>query len=146
MSACFWKVAVGMALFGFVATLEVPAVIAKEPTAIMDQTKSFEGLDRDAAHEAAMKWIDDLNQHGPLRIKRIVVVERGRKWNRDGYLRRGRVALAISACDTKQICRRSVCTSASGTSATLKRPGLTSGSVLPPDPPLRCIIVLLRRR
>ena len=23
---------------------------------------------------------DDLNQHGPLRIKRIVVVERGRKW------------------------------------------------------------------
>ena len=80
MSACFWKVAVGMALFGFVATLEVPAVIAKEPTAIMDQTRSFEGLDRDAAHEAAMKWIDDLNQHGPLRIKRIVVVERGRKW------------------------------------------------------------------
>ena len=27
-----------------------------------------------------MKWIDDLNQHGPLRIKLIVVVERGRKW------------------------------------------------------------------
>ena len=23
-----------------------------------------------------MKWIDDLNQHGPLRIKRIDVVER----------------------------------------------------------------------
>ena len=36
--------------------------------------------DRDAAHEAAMKWIDDLNQHGPLRIKQIVMVERGRKW------------------------------------------------------------------
>jgi hypothetical protein len=80
MSSCLWKVAVGMALFGFVATLEVPAAVAKEPTAITDQTKSFEGLDRDAAHEAAMKWIDDLNQHGPLRIKRIVVVERGRKW------------------------------------------------------------------
>ena len=78
MSACLWKVAVGMALFGFVATLE--AAVAKEPTAVTDQTKSFEGLDRDAAHEAAMKWIDDLNQHGPLRIKRIVVVERGRKW------------------------------------------------------------------
>jgi hypothetical protein len=27
-----------------------------------------------------MKWIDDLNQHGPLRIKRIVVVERGQRW------------------------------------------------------------------
>jgi hypothetical protein len=56
------------------------AAVAKEPTAITDQTKAFEGLHRDAAHEAAMKWIDDLNQHGPLRIKRIVVVERGRKW------------------------------------------------------------------
>ena len=78
MSSCLWKVAVGMALFGFVATLE--AAVAKEPTAITDQTKTFEGLDRDAAHEAAMKWIDDLNQHGPLRIKRIVVVERGRRW------------------------------------------------------------------
>ena len=78
MSSCLWKVAVGMALFGFVATLE--AAVAKEPTAVTDQTKSFEGLDRDAAHEAAMKWIDDLNQHGPLRIKRIVVVERGRSW------------------------------------------------------------------
>jgi hypothetical protein len=75
MSSCLWKVVVGMALFGFVATLE--AAVAKEPTAITNQTKSFEGLDRDAAHEAAMKWIDDLNQHGPLRIKRIVVVERG---------------------------------------------------------------------
>jgi len=80
MSSCLWKIAVGMALFGFVETLEVPAAVAKEPTAITDQTKSFEGLDRDAAHEAAMKWIDDLNQHGPLRIKRIVVVERGRRW------------------------------------------------------------------
>ena len=78
MSSCLWKVVVGMALFGFFATLE--AAVAKEPTAITDQTKSFEGLDRDAAHEAAMKWIDDLNHHGPLRIKRIVVVERGRKW------------------------------------------------------------------
>jgi hypothetical protein len=54
-----------MALFGFVATLEVSAAVAKEPTAITDQTKSFEGLDRDAAHEAAMKWIDDLNQTWP---------------------------------------------------------------------------------
>jgi hypothetical protein len=80
MSASLWKFAVGMALFGFVAPLEIPAAVAKEPTAITDQTKSFEGLDRDAAHEAAMKWIDDLNQHGPLRIKRIVVVERGRRW------------------------------------------------------------------
>jgi hypothetical protein len=78
MSSCLWKVVVGMALFGFVATLE--AAVAKEPTAITDQTKSFEGLDRDAAHEAAMKWIDDLNQHGPLRIKRIVVVEHGQRW------------------------------------------------------------------
>jgi hypothetical protein len=78
MSSCLWKVVVGMALFGFVATLE--AAVAKEPTAITNQTKSFEGLDRDAAHEAAMKWIDDLNQHGPLRIKRIVVVERGQRW------------------------------------------------------------------
>ena len=78
MRTCLWKVAVGMALFGFVATLE--AAVAKEPTAITDQTKAFEGLDRDAAHEAAMKWIDDLNQHGPLRIKQIVVVERDRKW------------------------------------------------------------------
>ena len=77
MSSCLWKVAVGMALFG-VATLE--AAVAKEPTAITDQTKAFEGLDRDAAHESAMKWIDDLNQHGPLRIKRIVVVEQGRRW------------------------------------------------------------------
>ena len=51
--------------------------VAKEPTAITDQTKSFEGLDRDAAHEAAMKWIDDLNQHGPLRIKRIRAAARG---------------------------------------------------------------------
>ena len=74
-----------MALFGFVAPLEIPAAVAKEPTAITDQTKSFEGLDRDAAHEAAMKWIDDLNQHGPLRIKRIDVVER----NRDHNLHRG---------------------------------------------------------
>ena len=80
MSACLWTVAVGMALFGFVVTLEGSAAVAKEPTAITDQAKSFEGVDRDAAHEAAMKWIDDLNQHGPLRIKRIVVVERGRKW------------------------------------------------------------------
>ena len=80
MRTCLWKVAVGMALFGFVATLEVPTAVAKEPMAITDQTKSFEGPDRDAAHEAAMKWIDDLNQHGPLRIKRIVVVERGRRW------------------------------------------------------------------
>ena len=80
MRICLWKVAVGMALFGFVATLEVSAAVAKEPTAITDQTKSFEGVDRDAAHETAMKWIDDLNQHGPLRIKRIVVVEQGRKW------------------------------------------------------------------
>jgi hypothetical protein len=78
MSSCLWKLAVGMALFGFVATLE--AAVAKEPTAITDQTKTFEGLDRDAAHEAAMKWIDDLNQHGPLRIKRVVVVEQGRRW------------------------------------------------------------------
>jgi hypothetical protein len=78
MSSRLWKVAVGMALFGFVTTLE--AAVAKEPTAITDQTKAFEGLDRDAAHEAAMKWIDDLNQHGPLRIKRIIVVERGRRW------------------------------------------------------------------
>ena len=38
-----------MALFGFVATLEVPGAVAKETTAITDQTKSFEGLDRDAA-------------------------------------------------------------------------------------------------
>jgi hypothetical protein len=67
MSASLWKFAVGMALFGFVAPLEIPAAVAKEPTAITDQTKSFEGLDRDAAHEAAMKWIDDLSQHGPLR-------------------------------------------------------------------------------
>ena len=80
MSSCLWRVVVGMALFGFVATLEVPAAVAEEPTAITDRTKSFEGPDRDAAHEAAMKWIDDLNQHGPLRIKQIVVVERGRKW------------------------------------------------------------------
>ena len=80
MSSCLWRVVVGMVLFGFVATLKVPAVVAKEPTAITDQTKSFEGPDRDAAHEAAMKWIDDLNQHGPLRIKQIVVVERDRKW------------------------------------------------------------------
>jgi hypothetical protein len=43
VSSCLWKVAVGMALFGFVATLEVPAAVAKEPTAITDQTKSFEG-------------------------------------------------------------------------------------------------------
>ena len=78
MSSCLWRVVVGMALF--VATLEVPVAVAKEPTAITDQTKSFEGPDRDAAHEAAMKWIDDLNQHGPLRIKQIVVVERGHKW------------------------------------------------------------------
>ena len=42
MSSCLWKVAVRMALFGFVATLEVPAAVAKEPTAITDQTKSFE--------------------------------------------------------------------------------------------------------
>ena len=27
-----------------------------------------------------MKWIDDLNQHVPLRIQQIVVVERGHKW------------------------------------------------------------------
>ena len=27
-----------------------------------------------------MKWLDDLNQHGPLRIKQIVVGERDRKW------------------------------------------------------------------
>lgn len=80
MSSCLWRVVVGMALFGLVSTLEVSAAVAKEPAAITDQTKSFEGPDRDAAHEAAMKWIDDLNQHGPLRIKRIVVVERGRKW------------------------------------------------------------------
>jgi len=69
-----------MALFGFAASLEVPAAVAKEPTAITDRTKSFEGPDPDAAHEAAMKWIDDLNQRGPLRIKQIAVVERGRKW------------------------------------------------------------------
>ena len=69
MRICLWKVAVGMALFGFVATLEVSAAVAKEPTAITDQTKSFEGVDRDAAHETAMKWIDDLNQHGPLRAQ-----------------------------------------------------------------------------
>ena len=70
MSSCLWRVVVGMALFGFVATLEVPAVVAKEPTAITDQAKSFEGPDRDAAHETAMKWIDDLNpafiDAGPL--------------------------------------------------------------------------------
>ena len=35
MRTCLWKVAVGMALFGFVATLEVSAAVAKEPTAIM---------------------------------------------------------------------------------------------------------------
>jgi hypothetical protein len=41
----------------------------------------LEGRRRDGAVlEAAMKWIDDLNQHGPLRIKRIVVVERGQRW------------------------------------------------------------------
>ena len=80
MSSCLWRVVVGMVLFGFVTTLEVPAAVAKDPTAITDQTKSFEGPDRDAAHEAAMKWIDDLSQHGPLRIKQIAVVERGRKW------------------------------------------------------------------
>ena len=80
MSSCLWRVVVGMVLFGFVTTLEVPAAVAREPTALTDQTKSFEGTDRDAAHEAAMKWIEDLNQHGPLRIKKIVVVERGRKW------------------------------------------------------------------
>ena len=80
MSSCLWRVVVGMVLFGFVTTLEVPAAVAKDPTAITDRTKSFEGPDRDAAHEVAMKWIDDLNQHGPLRLKQIAVVERGRKW------------------------------------------------------------------
>ena len=53
MSSCLWRVVVGMALFGFVATLKVPAVVAKEPTAITDQTKSFEGPDRDAARKVA---------------------------------------------------------------------------------------------
>ena len=90
MSSCLFKVAVGMALFGFVATLE--AAVAKEPTAITDQTKAFEGLDRDAAHEAAMKWIDDLNQHGPLRIKRSRRGRAGSQMDRDHYLHRGRVA------------------------------------------------------
>ena len=49
--------------------------------AITDQTKSFE-IDWDAAHEAAMKWIDDLNlnQHGPLRIKASLWSGGGRKW------------------------------------------------------------------
>jgi hypothetical protein len=89
-----------MALFGFVATLEVPTAVAKEPMAITDQRKSFEGPDRDAAHEAAMKWIDDLNQHGPLRIRQIVVVERGHKWIANRYLHRGRVAM--SPCGTQQ--------------------------------------------
>ena len=40
MSSCLWRVVVGMALFGFVATLKVPAVVAKEPTAMTDQTRS----------------------------------------------------------------------------------------------------------
>jgi hypothetical protein len=31
-------------------------------------------------HGVSLAAGDDLNQHGPLRIKRIVVVERGRKW------------------------------------------------------------------
>jgi hypothetical protein len=39
MSSCLWRVVVGMALFGFVATLEVPSAVAKEPTAITDKTK-----------------------------------------------------------------------------------------------------------
>jgi hypothetical protein len=80
MRTGLWKIVVAMALFGVVGILEVPAAIATEPTPTTDQTKTFEGLDRDAAHETAMKWIDDLNQHGPLRIKRIVVVEQGGKW------------------------------------------------------------------
>ena len=80
MSSCLCRGVVGMALFGVVATLGVPAAVPKEPTAITDQAKSFEGPDRDAAHEVAMKWIDDLHQHGPLRIKQIVVVESGPKW------------------------------------------------------------------
>ena len=43
MSSCLWRVVVGMVLFGFVTTLEVPAAVAEEPTAITDQTQSFEG-------------------------------------------------------------------------------------------------------
>ena len=34
MSSCLWRVVVGMVLFGFVTTLEVPAAVAEEPTAI----------------------------------------------------------------------------------------------------------------
>ena len=31
MSLCLWRLVVGMALFGFVATLEVPAAVARSP-------------------------------------------------------------------------------------------------------------------
>jgi len=31
MSSCLWRVVVGMVLFGFVTTLEVPAAVAKGP-------------------------------------------------------------------------------------------------------------------
>ena len=47
MSSCLWKVAVGMALFGFVATPEVPAAVAKEPTAMQQQgpkRSTYDGL------------------------------------------------------------------------------------------------------
>ena len=43
MSSWLWRVSVSMALFGFVATPEIPAAVAEEPTAITDQTQSFEG-------------------------------------------------------------------------------------------------------
>ena len=88
MSLCLWRLVVGMALFGFVATLEVPAAVAREPTALTDQTKSFEGPDRDAAHEAAMKWIE-INQPATHKANCC-----GRAWSqmdRDRYLHRGRV-------------------------------------------------------
>ena len=63
-------------LFASVPRCKVQLRATKESPVVM----APEGPDRDAAHEAAMKWIDDLNQHGPLRIKQIVVVERDRKW------------------------------------------------------------------
>jgi hypothetical protein len=68
-----------VAVLGFLATSSGSLAQAKDPSPTTGQTKTFEGTDRDVAHEAAMKWVNDPNQHGTL-INRIVVVERGGKW------------------------------------------------------------------
>jgi predicted nucleic acid-binding Zn ribbon protein len=51
-----------------------------KPVMAAERTRAFEDSDRDAAINAATKWIFELSRRASLYVKSILAVERDGKW------------------------------------------------------------------